>query len=176
MRLAQSACILGFAMLGSAMLAQHALDANLQRGSNRQNPAASQRAMARPVFTVNQQTGEMMHNRANAFNDPVYNIYQRHTSNRFGYFSSPSGQQAGRSSAPVQMPGPAPGGSVASLSRPAYSAARSYPMPMSIPSATRSSGLVTARRVQPQSLAARRYSPLRVSTPVQATPTRWQAR
>ena len=159
MKLVHAAGVFAIAMAGSVMLAQHALDASIRRGANRQNPATSQQSMARPIYTVNKYTGEMMYNRAQAFNDPAYNrMYRRHTS------------------VPIPAPRPAGGGSVGSLSRPAYSIGRSFPTTASRYRATGSTGLVATRRVQPQSLAAQRYSPLRVSNPYQVSTTGRRAR
>jgi hypothetical protein len=69
----------------SAAVAQYALDADLRAGGGR-NPQRVPYTVPKPIYTVNPQTGELQYNRANAFNDPVYTIYQRYSLDRFQYF------------------------------------------------------------------------------------------
>ncbi len=70
-----AACLLA----GGAALAQHALDASLRLGGGRINLAQPTPTMSRPIYTLSHTTGDFVYNRANAFNDPVYTIYQRRT-------------------------------------------------------------------------------------------------
>ena len=59
--------------------------------------------MNRPIYSVNQATGTMVYNRANAYNDSTYSIYQRYTIDRFG------GEPAGLSTAAaLELPRGAP--------------------------------------------------------------------
>jgi hypothetical protein len=67
---------------GTIAAAQNALDNNLST-SGRTNYARPKPAVSKDIYTLNRATGSYRHNRANAFNDPVYSIYQRHTSDRF---------------------------------------------------------------------------------------------
>jgi hypothetical protein len=75
------------ATLATGLLAQYALDHNLQRGSGGYNRPTRTATLSRPVYTVNRHTGGMQYNRANAFNDKSYNIYQRYTHSRQTYFN-----------------------------------------------------------------------------------------
>jgi hypothetical protein len=77
---------LGVVLITTGVAAQFALDAGLS-ASGRINAPRSAPVINRPVFTVNRATGEMQHNRANAFNDPTYNIHQRYTHDRFENFT-----------------------------------------------------------------------------------------
>ncbi len=70
----------------SSALAQRALDANLNTLGGGVNQATPQQSVNKPIFTVNRTTGDMSYNRANAFNDDTYRIYQRYTLDRFEYF------------------------------------------------------------------------------------------
>lgn len=103
----RAALLLGAAGVATA---QYALDAGL--GGTRINAPRQQIAVSQPVYSVNRQTGEMVYNRANAFNDPSYNIYQRYAVDRTEYF------YAGHSSASTSLetrPGsgaPRTGGSI----------------------------------------------------------------
>ncbi len=90
--------------MSTVLLAQYALDASLRRGGSRVNPHAPRQAMAKPIYTVNRSTGTLSYNRATAFNDPAYNIYQRYTIDRTRYFK-PTGVPA--SSAQRRMTAPA---------------------------------------------------------------------
>jgi hypothetical protein len=69
----------GCLLAGGTALAQHALDASLRLGGGRINPAQPTPTMSRPIYTLSHKTGDFVYNRANAFNDPVYTIYQRRT-------------------------------------------------------------------------------------------------
>ncbi len=90
--------------MSTVLLAQYALDASLRRGGSRVNPHAPRQAMAKPIYTVNRSTGTLSYNRANAFNDPAYNISPRYTIDRTLYFK-PTGVPA--SSAQRRMTAPA---------------------------------------------------------------------
>lgn len=68
--------------VGTIAVAQNALDNNLSTAGPR-NSARPKPALSKDVYTLNRATGSYRYNRANAFNDPVYSIYQRHTSDRF---------------------------------------------------------------------------------------------
>lgn len=85
------------ALSGAGALAQRALDANTNVLGGRRNPTNPGVTMSRPIYKVNQRTGEMVYNRAVAFNDPAYNIYQYHTISKFD------------TSAPVVQPRGIPG-------------------------------------------------------------------
>lgn len=62
--------------------AQYALDANLNtRGT--QNVQRAPMVVGREIYSVNRGTGTMVYNRANAFNDSTYSIYQRSAFTRF---------------------------------------------------------------------------------------------
>lgn len=160
--------ILVLGVLGPAMLAQHALDANLRVGSAGRNTSSASRTVSQPLYTVNRQSGEFMYNRANAFNDPTYNIYQRYHSDRFTYFNPTGGARTGQPGVLKPMsPRPVMGRSASSLSQPAYSVGRLNPM-----AGARSPGVFATRRVQPQALTARRYSPIRVGAPYPGTTAR----
>lgn len=76
-----AACALLLAFTAAA-IAQNALDNNLSV-EGRTNNARPAPAVSRDVYTLNRATGDYRYNRANAFNDPTYSIYQRHTSDRF---------------------------------------------------------------------------------------------
>ncbi|MEO1130476.1 MAG: hypothetical protein AAFX05_12340 [Planctomycetota bacterium] len=135
---------LGF---GSVGLAQYALDANLDVRGNGRNAARPEPTMGTELYTVSRRTGQMVYNRANAFNDSTYQIYQRYTLDREQYFdptrTSPSNagtaaavrKQQGPTNAvprvaraqPVQTPGVTPQPRASrppSLSQPVYSASR----------------------------------------------------
>ena len=71
------------ALIAAGAAAQYALDSSLLVGGSRVNPKQATPGMAKPIYTVNYRTGEMQYNRAQAFNDPAYNIYQRYTLDRF---------------------------------------------------------------------------------------------
>lgn len=92
-----------FAALSTVLLAQYALDANLRRGGSRVNPHAPRQAMATPIYTVNRSTGTLSYNRANAFNDPAYNIYQRYLTDRTQYFK-PTGVPASSAQRRITAP------------------------------------------------------------------------
>jgi len=74
-------------VLAVAALAQTALDASLSV-YGRVNPRRPQPVMAKPLYTVNRNLGVMQHDRANAFNDPVYRIYGRYARGRIDRYSS----------------------------------------------------------------------------------------
>ncbi|MEM1329572.1 MAG: hypothetical protein AAGG07_03325 [Planctomycetota bacterium] len=77
------AAIIAFGLV-TAAVAQQALDRNLSASGSRNAPAQNPLAnMSKPVYTVNRNTGEFQYNRANAFNDDTYNIYQRYTRGPF---------------------------------------------------------------------------------------------
>ena len=76
-------------VVASIAVGQYSLDAGL--GSSRVNAPTQRVFVSKPLYTVNHQTGEMVYNRANAFNDPTYNIYQRYTIDRTEYFHAGSG-------------------------------------------------------------------------------------
>jgi hypothetical protein len=89
--------VLAFA--GAAVWAQNALDANLNALGGRTNPVAPQLSAAPELYTVNRESGELVYNRANAFNDNVYTPYQRYVIDRERYFvpgQGPRGTQAPR--------------------------------------------------------------------------------
>jgi len=67
----------------AAAFSQNALDRSLAVGRGRVNPAAPRPAMAAPIYSVNHNTGGMTYNRANAFRDPAYNLYQSRGFNLF---------------------------------------------------------------------------------------------
>ncbi len=75
--------VVGLAMVG---LGQYVLDGGLGANTRINAPAPKQR-ISSPLYTVNTTTGTMQYNRANAFRDPTYNIYQRYTLDRTAYFS-----------------------------------------------------------------------------------------
>jgi hypothetical protein len=76
---------LSLALIG-ALAAQYALDANQGVGSSGRNTQrAPQQAMTRPIYTVNRRTGDIVYDRSAAFNDPVYDLYQRYTIDPFRY-------------------------------------------------------------------------------------------
>lgn len=77
----------------SAALGQHKLDSNLAVGT-RYNTSAPRPAVQKSVYTVNEYTGDMTYNRANAFNDSTYSIYQRYTGDRIQNFT-PAGTSTG---------------------------------------------------------------------------------
>ena len=94
-------------VLCSGATAQHALDNNLStRG--RTNATRRPVGVSKDVYTLDRTTGSFRHNRANAFNDSTYSIFQSHTSDRFNSATPagvstaataavPSGRSASRS-------------------------------------------------------------------------------
>jgi len=76
-----AACVLLIAA-STAVIAQNALDNSLST-SGRRNYARPKPAVSKDTYTLNRATGSFSYNRANAFNDSTYSIYQRHTSDRF---------------------------------------------------------------------------------------------
>lgn len=84
---------IGAILIAVSAAAQYALDAGLSAYGRYNAPRAAPK-LNQPIYTVNRATGEMQYNRANAFNDPVYNIHQRYTHDRFQYYS-PSGVATG---------------------------------------------------------------------------------
>lgn len=82
------------ALCAAGALAQRALDANTNVLSGRRNPTTQGVTMGKPIYKVNERTGEMVYNRSVAFNDPTYNIYQRHTISRWDYNSTTVPQRA----------------------------------------------------------------------------------
>jgi hypothetical protein len=152
-------------LLPCAALAQNALDAGLSATDGRINPQRVEPTMAAPIYTVNQR-GEMIYNRANAFNDPSYRIYQRYRVSRFDYFTPTSGPQkprnisSGRSASYHRMRARTSGpgsGRAAGVSR--YGGrARG----MSAPSYRAGGGGGASRQPQRSRLSATRYSPGRI--------------
>lgn len=145
------------AALSAASFAQDRLDRNSQRGSGGRNPSSSSGAdmwnnMAKPVYTVNRDSGEFVYNRANAFNDPSYNIYQRYTLDRNAYF------EAGKTGNPRTRSAEVRGRSSA-LSRSGYSASGSRRTAVArhgLPSINRTTG--TSRSVKSGSASLGRVS------------------
>jgi len=71
------------AALVASVLAQYELDSNLLAGGSGRNTRVKAPAVSRQIYSVNYKTGDFAYNRASAFNDPTYNIYQRYTFDRF---------------------------------------------------------------------------------------------
>lgn len=93
------------AAFGTMAIAQYALDGGLSARTGRINPGRAKTQMSKPVYTVNRATGTFTYNRANAFNDPGYSIYQRYTGNRTENFTPAGVSTAGRVQArPPQAP------------------------------------------------------------------------
>ncbi len=66
----------------AAAVAQRALDANLNALGGRSNPVAPNLAAAPELYTYSKYSGELVYNRANAFNDNAYMPYQRYAIDR----------------------------------------------------------------------------------------------
>ena len=75
-------------VLAVAALAQTALDASLSV-YGRVNPRRPQPVMAKPLYTVNRNSGEMQYDRANAFKEPAYKFYRPYTRGSFSRTLSP---------------------------------------------------------------------------------------
>lgn len=84
---------LGAMLIVATAAAQYALDAGLSAYGRYNAPRAAP-TLNKSIYTVNRATGEMQYNRANAFNDPVYNVHQRYTHDRFQYHT-PAGVATG---------------------------------------------------------------------------------
>jgi hypothetical protein len=106
------ACLLA----GGVAAAQHALDASLRLGAGRVNPKQPTPTMSRPIYTLNHRTGEFVYNRANAFNDPIYTIYQRRTIDLFDRAPTPSRANPGAQRAHTALLHRTPGARTASRS------------------------------------------------------------
>jgi hypothetical protein len=89
-------------LLAASAIAQHELDMNLVVGGSRINDTRQIPAMSREIYTVNRRSGEMVYNRANAFKDPTYNMYQRY---QFGPFDSGAAAVQGRTNNPAMRVG-----------------------------------------------------------------------
>ena len=159
------ACAVIVLLIASGVMGQRALDRNPQAGSGGINPHSRGVAVARPVYTVHRGTGEMAYNRANAFNDPVYNIHQRYSLSRFDYFDPTTTRATGAWTPNRPMRARPMGAS--SLSSPKYPVTPTigrqtvrtptYRAPSRAPTASmsRSSGPLTAPLYSPKPLSNR---------------------
>ncbi|MCP3903116.1 MAG: hypothetical protein GY715_05715 [Planctomycetes bacterium] len=155
--LATAATVLAvLALLATVLVGQYALDHNLQRGSGGINQPTRRAPLSRSVYTVNRRTGGMQHNRANAFNDSAYNIYQRYTLDRNRYFDpkNPGGPRSSTKHRPAAPTGPT------RLDRPSYSVAPAAPRRRASNDLARS-----ARRSVPRSTASALKQPRYSSLP-----------
>ncbi len=86
----------GLAVLiaAGAVVAQTALDGSLNALGGRQNPRVPTLSAAPDLYSVSRETGELVYNRANAFNDNTYTIYQRYAVDRERYFRPASAPRA----------------------------------------------------------------------------------
>lgn len=120
------------ALVATAAIAQNRLDHNTQRGAGRANPASDAGAWAnvsKPIYTVSPVSNDLVYNRANAFNDPSYDIYQRYTvdSTAFRSVSTVGDQRVRSANLPTRggtgvQPGPNRRAArpAAALARPTY--------------------------------------------------------
>lgn len=94
-----------FAVVACGVCAQYALDNSLNRQTGKRNAPKPKMQMAASIYTVNRQTGELVYNRANAFQDQAYNSYQRYTIDRERYFDPMSARlnQSNTSAAIMQQ-------------------------------------------------------------------------
>ena len=95
-------CALGAGLLGAAAMAQYALDANLGFGIGGRNMQAPALRMGSAIYTVNS-GGGMSYDRAVAFRDDSYRIYQSHTIDRFRFNEPQMGQRRDDASAASLM-------------------------------------------------------------------------
>ncbi|MEM9372821.1 MAG: hypothetical protein AAGA55_04180 [Planctomycetota bacterium] len=87
-RLACSVIVLALGLGAADAAAQFALDANPSVSGGSRNRPAPKPVTSREIYSVNRSTGTMVYNRANAFNDSVYSIYQRYNVDRFSHAST----------------------------------------------------------------------------------------
>jgi hypothetical protein len=90
-RTARLAVLVTATVLAGATFAQTVLDRNAQIGGGRVNPSQASPVMARQLYTVNRETGELRYNRTNAFRDRAYSTYDRYTVDRTKYFEGQAG-------------------------------------------------------------------------------------
>jgi len=113
-----SACVL----VCGAAAAQHALAASSRVGGGRVNPKQPTATMSRPIYTLNHHTGEFVYNRANAFNDPAYTIYQRRTIDLFDRAPASLSRTPGKQRAHTAPLRPVGASSASALHAPRYGA------------------------------------------------------